>query len=126
MKSCPLPRIFRFLHYFLLFTFYNLLPAEAAGHPVPRLVHDRTITIRLTESAVVVDYRLEVDEFTVVFVDLPAVLEAKDMAKLTTPAEFYDAYTRIYAPIIADNLIAMLNGRSLSFRCLQRERRLKD
>ena len=37
--------------------------APDTAHPVPRDNHDRTLVVRLTPDAVVVDYRLEVDEF---------------------------------------------------------------
>src|SRR5215468_6534010 len=57
-------------------------PAHA--HPVPSRLHDRAVVVRLTMDAVVVDYRLDIDEFTVVFLDLPAVMDASKLARLTT------------------------------------------
>jgi ABC-type nickel/cobalt efflux system permease component RcnA len=98
----------------------------AQAHPVPRRIHDRTVAVRLTADAAVVDYRLDVDEFTVVYVDLPAVIEKEELARLSTPAEFYDAFARLYAPILADNLIASLDGKPLTFRCVRRVRRTRD
>jgi ABC-type nickel/cobalt efflux system permease component RcnA len=98
----------------------------AQGHPVPRKLHDRTIAVMLTASGIVVDYRLEVDEFTVVFVDVPAVLERAELARLSSPREFYDSFTRLYAPVLGDNLIARLDGRPLAFQCIQRVQRQKD
>src|SRR5947208_3553333 len=57
------------------------------AHPVPRRSHDRTIVVRLSPDSVVVDYRLEVDEFTVVFDDLPALADQVDLSKLRKPQE---------------------------------------
>jgi nickel/cobalt exporter len=99
---------------------------EAGAHPVPRRQHDRTISVRLSRGAVTVDYRLDVDEFTVVFVDLPAVLDSAELARLTTPAEFYEAFSRHYASILTDNLIVDLDGRALHFECVEHVRRTRD
>jgi ABC-type nickel/cobalt efflux system permease component RcnA len=88
--------------------------------------HDRNIAVRLTADAVVVDYHLEVDEYTVVFIDLPAVMERADLAKLTKPSDFYDAFARLYAPIIAGTLDVRLDGEELKFTCVERKHRLVD
>jgi ABC-type nickel/cobalt efflux system permease component RcnA len=93
---------------------------------VPRQNHDRTIAIRLTGSGLVVDYRLEVDPFTVVYQDLPAVLDRAELAQITSQSELYEAFTRCYAPILADNLVVTLDGKALSFQCSQRLVRLED
>jgi ABC-type nickel/cobalt efflux system permease component RcnA len=88
--------------------------------------HDRNIVVKLTANAVVVDYHLEVDEYTVVFIDLPAVMEKAELVKLTRPSDFYDAFARLYAPIIAANLDARLDDEELKFTCVERKHRLLD
>jgi ABC-type nickel/cobalt efflux system permease component RcnA len=93
---------------------------------VPSRLHDRAITVRLTTDAVVVDYRLDIDEFTVVFLDLPAVLDATQLARLKTPTDFYNAFQDAYAPILAGNLIADLDAQSLQFQCLRHVQRRQD
>src|SRR5262245_42631257 len=98
---------------------------SSSAHPVPRKSHDRTIIVKLTAEAVVVDYRLEVDEWTAVN-DLVALLEREDLAKLNSPSEFYEAFTRVYAPIIADNLTAKLDGRPLGFMCESHKHQVLD
>src|SRR5262249_48669272 len=85
----------------------------------PRKAHDRVIVVRLQPDKVEVEYRLEVDEWTVVFVDLPAVSDKVDLAKLKQPREFYEAFTRCYSPILADNLVATLAGKPLEFTCVK-------
>lgn len=94
-----------------------LLPAFASAHPVPRKAHDRTIDIRCQADRVVVHYRLDVDPLTVVYDDLPAIDDRVDVKKLKGEKEFYDAFARGYAPILADNLTATLDGKPLTFRC---------
>ena len=81
-----------------------LRASPASAHPVPRRAHDRTVVVRLQPDKVIVDYRLEVDEFTVVYDDLPAFSDQIDLTRLTNPDEFYDAFTRCYAPVLAGNL----------------------
>jgi len=80
---------------------------------------DRKIQVR-------VDYRLEVDEFTVVFDDLPAVSDRVQLSKLRQPDEFYQVYTACYAPILAANLIATLDGETLEFQCIKQGYQLRD
>src|SRR5437660_5949753 len=86
-----------------------------ARHPVPRRTHDRTIVVRLGADKVVVNYRLEVDEFTVVYEDLPAFSDQIDLTRFTKPEEFYEAFTQCYAPVLAGNLVAKLDGKPLTF-----------
>jgi ABC-type nickel/cobalt efflux system permease component RcnA len=100
--------------------FWVLSPASLDAHPVPRGAHDRIIQVRLTPDAVIVDYRLEVDHWTVVFQDLQAVGEQVDLRRLSRPEEFYEAFARTYAPILADNLLATLDDKPLTFACVKR------
>jgi hypothetical protein len=103
-----------------------VLPPPLMAHPVPRKSHDRTVSVRVTPSAVIVDYHLEVDEWTVVYVDLPALDDKVDLTKLKKPVEFYDAFTRCYGPILANNLTARLDGKELEFRCAASSHRVAD
>src|SRR5712692_9465143 len=84
-------------------------------HPVPRRAHDRTIVVRLGPDKLTVDYRLEVDEFTVVYEDLPAFSDQIDLSRLSKPDEFYEAFVRCYAPVLAGNLVVSVDGKSLTF-----------
>src|SRR5205823_10396749 len=95
----------------------GLLPSAQARplHPVPRRAHDRTIIVRLGPDKVTVDYRLEVDEFTVVYEDLPAFSDQIDLTRLSKPDEFYEAFVQCYAPVLASNLVASLDGKPLTF-----------
>jgi ABC-type nickel/cobalt efflux system permease component RcnA len=96
------------------------------SHPVPKRSHDRVIKVRLTAEAVIVDYHLEEDEWTVVSADLPAVDDKVDLGSLKQPKDFYEAFTRVYGPIIADNLTATLDGEPLPLTCSKRSFQVKD
>jgi hypothetical protein len=96
------------------------------AHPVPKEAHDRTIVVQLTPEAVVVNYRVEVDDWTVTFIDLPAIDDRVDLKKLGKPKDFYDAFVEGYAPIFANNLTATLDGGPLTFTCVGREHKLID
>src|SRR5260370_6392071 len=96
------------------------------AHPVPRRAHDRTILVKRGADKITVDYRLEVDEFTVVYDDLPAFSDQIDLTRLTKPDEFYDAFTRCYAPVLAANLIAKIDGKPITFTCMRRTHTLVD
>src|SRR5262249_20072878 len=117
---------------FLLAAACVIQPDEAQAHPVPKRSHDRTISVRVQEDTamksqvVVVDYRLEVDEFTAVYDDLPALGDQSGLGKLKQPRDFFEAFVRGYAPILAANLIATMDGQPLSFRCVKRTFTLKD
>ena len=83
---------------------------------MPRESHDRVIGVRLTPQAVVVHYHLEIDQWTVYNRDLEGTVNFRT---LTTERAIYDAFARYYAPILAGNLTARLDGQGLAFTCLQ-------
>src|SRR5947208_2695481 len=93
-----------------LSTGYCLLRTPPAhAHPVPKGSHDRILTVRLTPDAVVVDYQLEVDQWTIVFQDLEGVADKVDLKKLSKPEDFWVAFEETYAPILAANLLATVD-----------------
>src|SRR5204862_29739 len=92
-----------------------LAAAPALAHPVPRRSHDRAIEVRPTPDGLVVRYRLEMDEWTAVFVDVPNLLPADEVRKYTKPTEFYAALTKAVAPLVADKLFAWLDDQPLTF-----------
>ncbi|MBY0524280.1 MAG: hypothetical protein K2R98_12820 [Gemmataceae bacterium] len=101
------------------------LGAPVSAHPVPKKAHDRAIVVRLTPEAAIVEYRLELDEWTAVN-DLVAVIGKEDLAKLTSPREIYAAFTRAYAPLLAANLNAKLDKQELEFSCVKHEHKVLD
>jgi ABC-type nickel/cobalt efflux system permease component RcnA len=93
----------------------------APAHPVPRDNHDRTLVVRLTPEAVVVDYRLELDEYRAAL-DLPR----EDLKGVVTREDFYSAFTRVHAGFLGNNLVARLDGKLLEFTCVGQHHQLLD
>lgn len=109
------------------------LPLSANAHPVPRSNHDRTLVVLWTPNLadgqihVTVHYRLEVDELTVQLEDMiPFRDEIQYDRFKNKPNDFYAEYTRIYAPILAANLLAQGDGKPLHFTCTSRSQRKTD
>jgi ABC-type nickel/cobalt efflux system permease component RcnA len=101
--------------------------APLHAHPVPRRTYDRIIHVRLEPEHVIVDYQLEIDTFTVVYDELPAVDDQVDVSRLNKPAEFYEAFVRVYGEkIFPKNLTVTVDGKELTFRCTKHVFRLTD
>src|SRR5438094_6576002 len=109
-----------------------LAAPRADAHPVPKDHHDRTIVVHLNPTKenkvqVVVDYRLEVDELTILLDDMRPYRDEVDRRLFKNrPLAYYGEFMRIYAPILAARLSASANGKELKFTCVQREPALKD
>lgn len=110
----------------LLAGFLLLTPVHA--HPVPKSNHDRTIEVLLEKGAaadqinVIVKYRLEVDETTVILEDMLPFRDEVDVTKFRgRPLDYYSEYARIYAPILAGNLLAKMNGKIITFTCIGKQ-----
>jgi nickel/cobalt exporter len=109
-------------------------PAVASAHPVPKSNHDRTVVVRLrkTDKAdrlqLRVDYRLEVDEGTVLLDDMQPFRDEVDPAKYVgKPLEFYGEFAKIYGPLLANNLIASTDtAKNIPFECVDRKPTLHD
>jgi ABC-type nickel/cobalt efflux system permease component RcnA len=118
-----MPRLRRRFSYLALLLSTLYAGGPAAAHPVPQGGHDRVIVVRLTPAAVVVEYQLEVEPFTTVFQDLRAI-DDKILKSISKPLEYYEAFSRAYAPILADNLLASLDGKNLTFACTRRSEQI--
>ncbi len=122
---CRQPTCLRMLFLFSALSAFSAVN-HLHAHPVPKRSHDRVIVVRLTPNEVVVNYDLEVDDWTIVFVDLPAVSDKVDLTKLSKPPDFYKAFGQAYAPILADNLIATLDSQRLEFNWEVRDHQVVD
>jgi ABC-type nickel/cobalt efflux system permease component RcnA len=102
-----------------------LLPAAAGAHPVAERTYDRTIAVRLAADAVAVEYELEVNTATVER-DLAELGDDIDLSKCRQPRDFYEAFARFHAPVLARNLDARLDGRPLTFDCAGRDFEVRE
>jgi nickel/cobalt exporter len=113
--------------------FFSLGDAALHAHPVPKDSHDRTIIVRLKRAAepgkltLQVDYRLEVDETTLIVDDLRAFEGEIDFTQFRgKEMQLYAEFARHIAPIYADRLVVRGNDKALSLVCVSRSQRLKD
>ncbi len=95
-----------------------LLPA----HPVPKDNHDRTVVVRLTPEAVIVKYRLEMDEVTATREMVPPA----ELSRIFSTKELHAAIGRHLAEAIAGNLVVNLDDASLEMRCTRRSEHFTD
>lgn len=108
--------------------------ALVRAHPVPKDSHDRTIVVRLQKTEapnrfrVRVEYRLEVDETTVLLNDMkPFKDEVDPFDYRKEPLKYYAEFTKRYAPIYAAHLIMRVNKSDLPEpRHISRAERLID
>ncbi len=98
-----------------------LLASPAAAHPVPKQNHDRYLVVRLTPTAVVVEYRLEVDEGHAA-IDLPNA----ELVKVNNRKDLFPVFRDYFADVLAKNLDATLDGQPLEFRCVARKHEVTD
>lgn len=108
-----------FLSVFSLCLCVTVVPI-AGAHPYPDSGYHRNINVMLLPDKVLVTYRLEVDA-AVVFLDVPALAEPAELPRITKKKDFYDLFTRCYAPILADNLVGKVDGKPLTFRAVKQE-----
>jgi hypothetical protein len=98
-----------------------LVPPPVWAHPVPKDNHDRTVVVQLTPDSVIVDYRLELDESRAVL-DLPR----SALAGAESRKDVHVAFRRHFAPILADNLVATLDGKEVTFECREQRSEVLD
>jgi ABC-type nickel/cobalt efflux system permease component RcnA len=100
-------RPFRFTLPLLLF-----LAVTVHAHPVPRRIYERTVTVQLTETALIVEYQVELG-FATALEDLK---DEEDFVELITPEKIGNAYARAYARVLANNMTAQLGKKPLIFK----------
>jgi ABC-type nickel/cobalt efflux system permease component RcnA len=92
-----------------------LLAPTLAAHPVPKSNHDRTIVVRVTAAALIVDYRLETDEANIAY-EVPR----EAAAGIKSREELLDAYSGAFAEVLGRNLDTSLDKEELRFKCVRR------
>src|SRR5437879_2306568 len=101
-----------------------LFAPSVCAHPVSEPSNrDRLIVVRLTDKALLVDYRLEIDEGTLVKDnDFPDT----ERARATSRKELFELYSRFFVDILGRNFDASLDGQELRFTCVQRNSAATD
>jgi ABC-type nickel/cobalt efflux system permease component RcnA len=91
------------------------------AHPVPKETRDRTVIVRPTPSALVVDLRLEIDEGQAAL-DLPE----EERVGVRDRQGLHRAYARYAERLLQEGLVAQLAGEELPLTCTQREWNVTD
>jgi ABC-type nickel/cobalt efflux system permease component RcnA len=91
------------------------------AHPIPKDNHDRTISVWLTRQAVVVYYRLELDEGRAA-----RDLTEEERSQIHSLADLYRVFTRSQGPVLAQNLDAQLDAKPLPFACVEQGYRMPE
>src|SRR5271166_4760146 len=90
-----------------------LLVSLCEAHPIPKDNHDLTVVVRLARAAVLVDYRLEVDEGRAA-----RDLDSETLGTIQSPEQLYPVFMQAMKGWLSKNLDARLDGRPLSFFCV--------
>jgi ABC-type nickel/cobalt efflux system permease component RcnA len=88
-----------------------LVPAAALAHPVPRMHHDRTLLIRLEPTAIVIEYTLALDDWTLLR-DLQPFAGQLDFA--SGAKALYPGYEKIYGPLLAQGMAIEVDGKEVA------------
>ena len=98
-----------------------LCVSRGTAHPIPRDTHDRTITLSLHPTAVLIEYHLEVDE-----VVAAADLRREGDGTPATGEERHRVYLAHYTPIVLAGLRVDLDGREQELECIEQRSRLGE
>jgi ABC-type nickel/cobalt efflux system permease component RcnA len=103
-----------------------VLPAPSlSAHPIEEKVYDRIISVRLTDSAVVVSYVLEVNGRTA-YNDVPDLVSKAELADITSAEQVYRAFLNGLEPQLRKTLYSTLDGKELKFVCKEKQFRVPD
>lgn len=95
-----------------------LLSLPAAAHPLPTMRYDRTVNVRLTAAGVSVRYLIELNQWSMAL-DREGQFTASELENIKTASPSQKMPERIYSKkkslIIADRLIATVNGLPMIF-----------
>ena len=95
---------------------FLLLAAKAGqAHPVPRGEHDRNVTVTWRPDGVFVQYRLEVDEYTLLTSVAAWLADQPGHAPKIGRKEIADAFIKRMKEVIPDSLVGKLDGQDLHF-----------
>jgi ABC-type nickel/cobalt efflux system permease component RcnA len=107
--------------------------SSAQAHPVLPETHDRIIVVQVTPGPraenvdVRVSYCLQVSEGTALVDDLAPLKDEIDLSRYQDQREaYYVEFTRLYAPILAKNLIVTVDGETLPLKCDRSSFALRD
>jgi ABC-type nickel/cobalt efflux system permease component RcnA len=120
-KARGILRCFAFV--FTLCFFVSAVPISFS-HPLLNRFYERTVDVRVsTEAAgrliVEVRYQLELSQF-IALRDANVLLEQHKEEPPGNAREYYDAFTRLHAPLLADRLYVILDDKAMDLSVVER------
>ncbi len=94
------------------------------AHPLLSENHDRTIILRILNNTVQMDYLLEVDELRAAR-DIASLPEEQRL-KIRTREQLHSVFSGYMAEVLGVNLIAKVDGKTLTFVCTQKTIRVNN
>ena len=94
------------------------------AHPLLSENHDRTIILRILNNTVQLDYLLEVDELRAAR-DIASLPEEQRL-KIRTREQLHTVFSSYMAEVLGINLIAKVDGKTLTFVCTQKSIRVSN
>ena len=94
------------------------------AHPLLSENHDRTIILRILNNTVQLDYLLEVDELRAAR-DIASLPEEQRL-KIRTREQLHSVFSAYMAEVLGVNLIAKVDGKTLTFVCTQKTIRVNN
>ena len=94
------------------------------AHPLLSENHDRTIILRILNNSVQLDYLLEVDELRAAR-DIASLPEEQRL-KIRSREQLHSVFSGYMAEVLGVNLIAKVDGKTLTFVCTQKTIRVNN
>jgi ABC-type nickel/cobalt efflux system permease component RcnA len=111
--------LFAFCNFLSLLCLLHVSAAPAVAHPLLNRFYERTVDVRLSTDAtdrvvVEVHYQLELTQFAALR-DASILLEQRKEEAPGNAKEYYEAFSRLHAPLLADRIYATVDGNALEF-----------
>jgi ABC-type nickel/cobalt efflux system permease component RcnA len=100
------------------------------AHPLLNKFYERVVDVHLSadpagQVVVEVRYQLEVNQL-IALLDAKILLDQRKEEEPGKAKEYYAAFTRLHAPLLADRLYATVDNRPLEFSCAEKKERLNN
>jgi ABC-type nickel/cobalt efflux system permease component RcnA len=117
--------IFRYFAFvFTLCLFASVVP-NSSSHPLLNRFYERTVDVRVSPNAagqivVEVKYQLEVNQL-IALLDAKILLEQRKEEEPGNAREYYEAFTRLHAPLLADRIYVILDDKAMDLSVVDRK-----
>jgi len=112
---------------FTLCLFASVVP-NSSSHPLLNRFYERTVDVRVSPDAagqivIEVEYQLEVNQL-IALLDAKILLEQHKEEEPGNAREYYEAFTRLHAPLLADRIYVSLDDKAMDLSLVDRKQEL--